>query len=795
MHHILTFTLRILKRNKLFSSLNILGLALGMAGGIVVFQLVKYHLSVDTYHKNAERTYRVVVDLHLDDNNIEKEKGSSYILHETLKKDFSSVENSTYLAHKKLTIAIPKANNAVADKYLEKDAVSFTDANYFKVFDYEWKVGIPQSLNVPNNVVLTESYAKKYFGEVNPLGKIIRADNTQDLVVVGILKDLPANTDFKTNVFVSLPTLKILMPEYGYEDWGWIDSNRETFITLRSGDLKEVFEKQMPAFSNKYHGPDGKIFHYHLQELSDVHFNIGYGGKIKQSTITLLSVIGVLMVVIACINFINLSTAQSFKRYKEIGVRKTLGSSQSQVFWQFITETSILTVFSTLFALFIAYAVTPLVSQWLKTPINIDLLTDFQLSGFIIALVVLIIVIAGFYPSMIISNFNPLKALKSITYQDSSKGISIRKGLVVSQFSISFVLIAVSILVVLQLNYLKKKDLGMDKELILHVNVPGTETNTLTTFKNQLLQQANVQGVSFFRNAPSDQLGSGGSIKYDNRDWEKFVARSKIADENYIHTYGLKLISGRQPIASDTLRELLVNQKLVKALGLQSPDEILNKRLLVGDLGKTGTIVGVVSDFNNTDLYSGVEPTVIYSSRTHYRQAAIKLKSFHASSTIQTITQIWEKLYPDDVFEYSFFEDQLVQFYEREELISNLTKTFAIVSIFISCLGLFGLATFSIKQRTKEIGIRKVLGASVVSITTLLSKDFLKLVVIAIVIASPIAYYFMNQWLQDFAYRVNIEWWLFASAAIVAVLIAVLTIGYQAIKAALMNPVKTLKSE
>jgi putative ABC transport system permease protein len=786
----LKFTFRVLNRNKLFTFLNIAGLALGMAGGILVFQLVKYHLSVDAYHKNADRIYRVVVDLHLGDGQIERSKGSAYILHSTLKKEYPSIEQTAYLAHRPLTIAITENNNV--RKYLEKESVAFTNADYFSLFDYEWETGAPAALNEPNKAVLTERYARKFFGTQNPVGESMKLENQQEVVVAGIVKDYPDNTDLKTDIFVSLPTIKTLMPNYGYEDWGWIESSRETFVMLRSKEMKEAFENQMPAFSKKYHGADSEIFKYHLQDLSDIHFNIDYGGKIKKSTISLLLVIGLLMVIIACINFINLSTALSFKRHKEVGVRKTLGSSQGQIFWQFITETAVVATLSIGLAISMAYPAVPLLSQWLKTPLSINLFDDVRLIGFILLLLITIVFIAGFYPAMVIASFNPLKALKNIT--ELPKKFTLRKSLVVTQFSIACILIAVSILVVLQLDYLKNKDLGLRKDMILHVNIPDPETDKLTTFKNKLLQQANIENISFFRTAPSSKSGSGGSIRLEGRDWEKFVARSKMADEAYIATYGIKLVAGRKPAASDTLRELLVNEKMVKDLGLKSPEEVLNKKLLVGDLSKTGTIVGVVADFNNTDLYTGVEPTVIMSSRIHYRYAAVQLKVYNPK-TIQDIEKIWGQLYPDNVFEYSYFKEDIARFYEREELISNLTKTFAALSVFISCLGLFGLATFSIKQRTKEIGIRKVLGASVFSITTLLSVDFLKLVLVSIIIAVPISYYFMAEWLKDFAYRVSIEWWIFAATGIVAIVIALITISYQAIKAALVNPVKSLKTE
>ncbi|MES2517039.1 MAG: FtsX-like permease family protein [Bacteroidota bacterium] len=784
---------RNLKGNKIFSLINIAGLALGIAGSIVIFQLVKYHLSMDSYHKNANNIYRVVMNLHLGDGSTEYEKGSPFILHNTLKNDFASVSNVAYIGKQELVISIAK-DNGIVDKYLEKESAIFTNSGYFDLFDYQWLVGKAESLNIPNAIILTEKFAKKYFGDTNPIDKTLKINNLQSLKVVGLLKNYPENTDFKTDVFISLPTLKTIVPDYGYNDWYWFSSTRETFISLQNNVSKEDFEKQFPAFSKKYFGQDAKVFQFHLQALSDVHFNLNYGGKIKKSTIILLSFIGLLLILIACINFINLSTAQSFKRVKEIGVRKVLGSSQRQLFWQFITEITIITIIAISFALLLGYMAIPTLNSWLKTEINFFQFFDTKLLIFMPLLLIFIIVIAGIYPSYIISNYNPIKALKG-NNQGLVKGISLRKALVTTQFCISFVLIAVSILVVFQIDFLRNKDIGLNKDLIIHVNLPNNEKSVLTTLKNQLSEKSYIKNISFERSAPCSKFGGGGQIKFENREWEKFAVRSRIADENYLDTYQIKLVTGRKPMVCDTVREILVNEKLVKNLGLKTPEEIINKRLLIGDSGQTGTIVGVVADFNNADLYTKIEPTVIFSLMNRYKQVAIKFNSFDSDKTIQDILKTWEKLFPNEVMEYSFYDQELTQFYEREDLIRNLTISFALLSIFISCLGLFGLVSFTITQRTKEIGIRKVLGASVNQIVTLLSKEFLKLVLISFIIAIPLAWWAMDKWLQDFAYRIEIGWWMFAFSAGFSLLITLLTVSYQAIKAAIENPVKSLRAE
>jgi len=784
---------RKLVNNKGNSFFNIAGLSLGIFGSIVIFQFVKYHLSTDTYHQNFKNIYRVVMDLHLDEG-LEHEKGSPFILHETLKNDFSTVDNTAYIGQQEMTINI-SAGNSLPGKYLEKESAAFINREYFKIFDYQWLAGSSSLLNMPNTAVLTEKYAKKYFGDGNPINRIININNKQDVKVVGLLKDIPGNTDLRTEVFISLPTMKTIMPDFGYDDWQWFIKSKETYISLKNNTSKEIFDSQFPAFSKKYYAEDAKYYQFHLQKLSDVHFNLDYNGKIKKSTIVFFSLIGLLLIVIASINFINLSTAQSFKRFKEIGIRKTLGSSQPQLFWQFIMEMGIVSIVSVILALFFALMVTPVVNQWLDVRVTFNQFFDYKTLAFVFVLILFITIAAGFYPSMIVAHFNPLNALKGIS-KSIGEGVSGRKGLVIFQFSISFILVALSVLIVQQVSFLKNKDIGSSKKLILHIKIPNTENNSLTVLKNQLLQKPYVENISFSSNAPSSKAGWGGSIKFDNRDWEKFAARSRSADENYIDTYQIKLLKGRKPVPSDTIREVLINEKLVKELGLKDPEEALNKKLIIGDAdNKSSTITGVVFDFNNTDLYSGIEPTVIFSLKIRYKQAAIRLHTFDSKKTIREISKIWGAVYPNDVFEYSFYDEELARFYSREVLTRGLIIFFASLSVFISCLGLFGLVSIAVNQRTKEIGVRKVLGASVSSIISLLSKSFLKLIIIAIGIAIPVAYYFMNKWLQDFAYRTNISWMVFVITAFIAIGIALLTISFQAIKAAVANPVKSLRTE
>ena len=784
---------RRLVNNKIHSVINLIGLSLGIFGSIVIFQFVKYHVSTDQYHSKHSDIYRVVMDLHLEEGP-EHEKGSPYILHETLKNDFANIESTAYIGQHELTISV-EGENALKYKFLEKESAAFVNEGYFKIFDYHWLSGNATALSMPHTAVITETYAKKFFGGKDPLSQAITINNKQHVRVAGLLKDIPGNTDLRTEVFISLPTMRSIIPEFGYEDWQWFSTSKETYVLLRKNVPKEAVEAQLPAFAAKYYGANAKYYRFHLQKFSDVHFNIDYNGKVKRSTIAFFSIVGVLLIVIACINFINLATAQSFKRFKEIGVRKTLGGTQPQLFWQFINEVLITAIIAIVIALLVAYMVIPVVNSWLGVQITFDQFFDLQTLLFGLLLVIFITLGAGLYPSLVIANYNSLEALKGVK-GGGNKGALVRKPLVMVQFSCSFILIALSILIAKQSDFLRSKDIGSTKELILHVKLPDTEHKKLAILKDHLLQKPIVESVSFSNSAPSSHVGWGGSIKFDNRDWEKFVARSRSADENYLNTYQIRLVAGRKPVASDTINEMLINEILVKKLGLKNNLEVLGKQLIVGDAdNKTGHIVGVVADFNNTDLYSSIEPTIIFSLNLRYRQAAIRLNNFDSRKAVREIRSIWEKIYPDNVFEYSFYDEELALFYKREELTKRLTSFFAFLSIFISCLGLLGLISISIAQRVKEIGVRKVLGASVKDITVLVSKDFLKIIILAIIIAAPIAYYLMYTWLQDFAYRVNIGWWIFILAGASALFVALATISFQAIKAAIANPIKSLRTD
>jgi len=795
----LRIALRNLLRHRSYSVLNILGLALGITGAILIFLQVKYHLSTDRYHTNADRIYRVVTDLHLEEGSIEYGSGSPFPMVKAIQNDFPQIKTTAFIIRNQaLTVEIPATGQTSPKRYLEKEGISFVNSDWFRIFDYKWLSGDPhKALGEPNSVVLTQKWARKYFGLENPVGKLIRVNNQFTFKVTGLLQDFPDNTDTKADMLVSLSTYQIIRPEFSESDWGWIDNNKETFVLLPPNFTAQQFDSAMPAFSRKYHGALAQVYHHHLQPLSDIHFNERYAGVIRKTLLWGLSLIGVFLVVIAGINFVNLATVQSFRRAKEIGVRKVLGSSRGQLFRQFILETTLLTLAAIFLSLLLATFLLPYLNQWTNLPLKLNLTADPLLWLFLVILAGTVIFLAGFYPTFVLSGFNPVQALKGKVASPQTSSVTLRRTLVVAQFVIAQVLIICTLVIANQLKLFRNTNLGFKADAVVMVPLPEKTTGTIDAVRNELKQHPGVRQVSFCFRPPASNTNNGGSFKYDTRtEWEAFPIRAKWADSEYLATFGLKLLAGRNISDRNPSLELLVNETLLRKLQIQDPNQILGKQIIVGELGdKPSKVVGVVADFNTRSLHTDIEPCIIGAAPETYQYAAIALQGNNLATTLPTIQEKWKAIYPQEVFEYQFLDEQIARFYATEEMLGKLIQAFTWLAILISCLGLYGLIAFTTVQRTKEIGIRKVLGASAASIVRLLTTDFLQLVLLATLIAWPLAGWAMHRWLQDFAYHTNISWWIFALAGLMAVTIALFTVSFQAIKAAVANPVKSLQSE
>jgi putative ABC transport system permease protein len=621
--------------------------------------------------------------------------------------------------------------------------------------------------------------------------------------VSGILATIPANTDFQLKLVVAYgtgSTGSIMATNTDWEDR--TNSGFGCYILMPPNISVDNFNQQLSAYSRKVESPDDKDSHI-IQPLSAVHYDTqtgNYSNKaISQELLNVLWLIAAFILLIACVNFINLSPAHAVNRAKEVGVRKVLGSNKSQLQIQFIIETFLIVTVAVMLATVITILALPYVNQLLELSLSFNILSNPAVILFLLAVTIVVTALAGFYPSIVLSRFNPVNALKSKLTANTAKGISLRRGLVVFQFIIAQSLIIGTLIIVTQMNYFMDQPLGFDKDAIINVpfRVDSAWFSKADYLKQQLLSVNGVQEVSLSSNTPvEDANDMWSTFKFDHATKEEdFKAITKFADDKYVPTYKLQLVAGRNLQPSKYTQEFLVNESLVKSLGFKKPEDILNKEISIwGDKIKC-PVVGVLKDFNDRSFRNDLAPLLITTNVTMYSQAGIKLETKNISSTLQSVKTIWEQTFPNFVYEYKFLDEKIESFYKQENQLAQLYKIFAAIAIFLSCLGLYGLVSFMAVQRVKEVGIRKVLGASVSSVIYLFSKEFIILVAIGFVIASPIAWYFMHQWLQDYVYRINISWWLFAAGGLVAIIIALATISFQAIKAAIANPVKSLRTE
>ena len=796
-------------RHKVYAFINISGLAVGIAACIMLFTVVKYELSYDSFQPNYKRIYHIASE-RKNSEGITYGEGVPFPAYDALKLQFPQATTGAMFANYNSQVTVLNANdpNAVSDKkFLEETGCFFSDPNFFSVFQYKWLYGSPQVLKDPDMAVITKKMAEKYYGKwESAIGGLLKLDNTATVKIAGILENVPSNTDFPLAVVASYETMKKFPANYGYTtEYGNVTSNFQAFMLLPENVLVATINQQLLAFSNQnYNSKKGNDNVYNfLQPLKDVHFDkrIGtFGNHItSRSTLWTLSLIGLFIIIMACINFINLSTAQSVGRSKEVGIRKVLGSNKTQLFWQMIGETAIIVLAAIILAVGIAAVGMPYIKNIASIEEKLNLFTSSTFL-FLALIALLVTVLAGTYPSLVLSGFKPALALKNKITSATVGGISLRRGLVIAQFAISQVLIIGTIIAVSQMNYVRNADLGYNKNgiLVLNSNVDSSVNLRQPAFKQQLLSINGVQSVSFSSDIPSSESNNSGNFSFDHRPDEKFDLFRKFADDDFFKTYGLQIVAGRGYSKSDTAREAIVNETLVSKLGVKKPEDILGREIQVGRTNGRKVwcpIVGVVKDFKTNSLREAVKPTVLVQRNKRYYYTGIRVTTNNLSRTTAAIEKTWNEFFPEFVYKPAYLDDTIKEFYKEENQLSLLYKIFAGIAILISCLGLYGLVSYMAVQRTKEVGIRKVLGASVSNIIYLFSKEFTILIVIAFAVAVPVAYYMMNNWLQNFAFRIKIGTWIFLLAILASVLIAWVTVGYKSIKAALANPVKSLRTE
>lgn len=783
--------LRNLWKNKLFTAVNVFGLATGMACSLLIFLWVQDERSFDRFNTKAAKTYRVTAKL----GDVEAAVVPPPLA-AAIKAGIPGVENATRLSalHKMITVGTKK---------FDEKRIYFADSNFLKIFSYPLLEGNPtRVLTSPDAVVLTEATAIKYFGKTeSAVGKIIYIDDDikgRNLVVTGVLKNLPHNSHLQFDLL--LPTAQY--DRINNPEGSW--NNFDAFVYFQLADnfkatatsLKQIEEQinGLPAKNNRE--VKANLF---IQPLTDIHLHSHYmldvEGQGNREHVTIFSLIAIFILLIACINFMNLSTALSARRAKEVGLRKTIGALRSQLILQFLGESILLSLVSLLVATALVVLLLPLFNDLSSKSLSINLL-DGKLVGSFLGTAIVAGIVSGSYPALFLSSFSPINVLKGLKIFDSKKSF-LRSGLVILQFSISVILMISTLVVYRQLQFIKNRDIGFAKENLLYVKMPevGDLHNNKELLKTTFDQRPEISDYTITDELPT-YLTSGSLLSWPTKaPDEQVIAYRLRTDENFIKTFGMRLVAGRffsRDLKTDD-STYVVNEATVRAMGLQ-PLNALGKKISISLEDKQGTIIGVVKDFNFKPVQQPVEPLVI---KNNFAGGHVVLRT--TPENIQTIVadikNVFGKIYADYPFSYGFVDEDLSKLYRAEKRMGKLFNVFSLLSIIISCLGLFGLAAFATQKRTKEIGVRKVLGASEAGIVALLSKDFIGLVAFALIIAFPIAGWLMNKWLQGFTYRISLTWWIYALAGLTALLVALITVSYQSIKAAITNPVKSLRTE
>jgi putative ABC transport system permease protein len=793
---------RNVSRHKSYTFINIIGLGSGIAICLVIFVLIQFHTSFDNFHSKKDRIYRLLTEYHhADSKDIFFGAGVPKAVPQGIKTDIAEIEEIVPIYHRNEDqVQVLNAEGQIQKKFKEYHTFATTPA-FFKVFDLPLLQGDKlTAIKEPNSVVLSQETATRYFGDWKiAMGKTIKWDNKNVLKVTGVLAPVPKNSDFQPSMILSMGT-GMTADIVKSKNWDGTSSDFGCYVLLAPNVTEAHLTARLRALVKKYHTPDNMDSEI-AQPLSKVHFDSKVGNysnkSITPQMIKMLWMIALFILIIACVNFINLATAQAVNRAKEVGVRKVLGGNRGQLQMQFLTETLVIVLLALVLSAGISVLAVPMVGKIMDLPLSAGMLLQFKVAAFVLALTVGVTLIAGFYPSIVLSGFNPINALKSKVAFKTPRGIPLRHALVVFQFIIAQGLIICTIIIVKQMNYFTHQSMGFAKDAIVNVPFPSDSAgiSKLEYLKKKLTDINGVEQVSLSSNVPAGEDANWTMFTYENAPKQvDFYSIIKMADEQYIPTYKLQLAAGRNVNVSDTIREFLVNEAVIQKLGITNPKDALNKQITLGKFAK-GRIVGVLKNYHNRSFKDDYAPLLITTFKKNYQLTNIKLNTANMAASLKGIEKLWNEVYPDYAFEYQFLDERIAGFYKQESQLSKIYQSFAAIAILLSCLGLYGLASFMAVQRIKEVGIRKVLGSSVSGIVYLFSKEFVVMIVIGFAIATPITWYLMNKWLQDYIYRIQIHWSIFLLAGVIAISIALATVSFQLIKAALVNPVKSLRSE
>lgn len=789
-------------KEKFYSFINISGLGVGMACCMLIALYVQYEMSFDQYNENLESTYRVLQS----DKSIKNGRDSEPTIEEyqvwgcapvgpALMVDFPEIDH---------VFQFTSPNNwlfAYEDKSFREDNIVFGDSTAFDVFSWKVLAGNPSTaLDKPNTIVLTEKLATKYFGSEDPIGKTIIADQNRLFEVTAVIEDVPSNSHFTFDGLISMITFRQLRPEI-FDSWGYVDFY--TYFILNEAANIETMTERIPEFEKKYTG-DWEDYRFDIvfEPMTDAYLNSKAGrqpGEVGSLTnLYIFSLIGLFILVIACINFINLSTARSMERAKEVGIRKVVGARKQALVYQFLSEFFLLSLFAGVLAIGLVVLFTPVLQEITGKPLNYTSLFTLEYVGAFILTLSLIGLLSGSYPAFMLSSFRPVEVLKG-KFKSSASGNALRKGLVTFQFMLTIILLVGTAAVYLQLNYLQNQDLGFSQEqmLIVEFGYDGEVQNKIESIKESFRSNSAVLSAAASRAVPGDFLPNAGT-HIENAEGIMTYNGPGIyeIDTDFIQDYKIEMAAGRPfsyEYASDSVDALIINESAAKLWGYANPEDVVGKRF--EQWGKEGKVIGVVKDFNYQSLHNKVEPLSLRFEPQSMSKFSVRIQSENYQRTISQLEDQWKAIIPHYPFSYRFLDDSFNKQYQSDKQFGDLFSGFSLLAIFIACLGLFGLTTYTTTQRTKEIGIRKVLGASVSTIVVLLSKDFSKLLLLAFIVAIPASWYAIQVWLDKFAYKIDLGAGIYIAAAITVAILALATMSWQSIKVALQNPVNSLKNE
>lgn len=789
--------LRNLWKHRGYTFINTVGLSIGMTCALIIFLFIRQYLSADNFHPNADRIFRVVSLGNGTEGKVPM-MGVPVPMAGALRTDFPQLEKVANLVQGYHLVEVVGEDRSTKQYYKEYGTAFYTDPAIFDIFNFPWVLGEPASLNAPNHIALTQSTATQYFGNwQNAMGKKLKLSGDETFYeVTGIIKDLPKNTDFPIHLVISYQNFGNATSMR----WNSVNMGHNCYVMVKPNtDIKQL-QVQLDGYTKKYYDAKDPLSNTHLfQPFSDVHLDSKFGNfsprRYTPLQINSLRILGSLILLIACINFINMATAQAIGRSKEVGIRKVLGSNRKQLLFRFLAETFVITFVAITIACIATEIALPAVGNFLGQQIPFNILQYPVILAFILILWLAVSFLAGLYPAVFVSGYNPINALKNKISQ-GNKGIwSLRSVLLIFQFTITLIFIIGTLVVLKQIDYFKNKSLGFNNNAILQVDVPtdSISKTRFDTFKQKLLQRSGVEMVTYAYTPPSTSSNNFTSFYFNNSSQKTdFLLCNKPADEDYFKIFGLKMIAGKPLSKSDTVNGYILNETLLHKLHLKDPKDALGKYIQLNKR-PLAQIIGVVKDFNNLSLHGDISPVIFYTSKEEYASVFVKLNPLHMQETVKEIGADFKSTFPDQFYEPSYYDEYIANYYIVEEKTAVLLSFFTSVAIFISCFGLFALISFVAVQRTKEMAIRKVLGATTIELISVLNQSFMKMIVIANLIAWPLAYILLNRWLQGFAYKIDLPMLPFVLAALGSIGIIVLTVALRTYKMTTANPVEALK--